>query len=315
MLLPEDLAALGVGIKSQTHPNNGKRVYQVPGHRIAYPSVTTLISAFEPKYALTRWQQDLGDKADEVSKNAAAVGTRVHKCNECFFDRTSYEISDPEVLNRHRLFLPVLEKINPLIMEQKMYWVDILREMPMGFGGTPDIVGTFKGHLADLFFEDKERETPFSGIPSGSVFVADYKNFLSAKTPDRLLSKYLQAAAYSLAIEQRTQKALCPMHGFILGTTKTMLTAFYLSPREMLWYRYWFKKLIECYFLQTKFNWAEFAEYSGGYKLDGTDEETGKKIWGKRDEHYLSKKLYTPKVSKKMLQELSTPYIQFTARG
>lgn len=313
MLLPEDLAALGINVSSQTDSGTGKRHYLVQGHKTKYPSVTTLIKRFEPQYGLTKWKQDLGEEADKVSRNAAAVGTKVHKCNECFFDRSPYSVDSAEVLTRHRLFIPILEKITPLLMEKKMYWANTLRQIPMGFGGTPDMVGTFSRDLSDLLFEDKDKETPFTKVPVGSLFVADYKNFLSAKTPDRLLSKYLQAAAYSLAVTQRTGGRLNPMHGFILGTTKTMLSVFYLAPREMAWYQYWFIKLVECYFLNAPFNWGEFSEYSGGYKFDGVDEETGKKIWGKREEHYLSQRLYTPKVSKKDLEELQHPYLTFSA--
>ena len=316
MLTPQDLGFVQrIPKLSSKTANNGSRTYSVPGHRNLYKSVTTLIGKFAPKWGLQKWTEDLGEEESvRVRNRCATVGTKVHKLNECYFDRSPYTLvgeEAPEVITRHKLFLPILEKLNPLLIEEKMYWSDATNTM--GFGGTPDIIGAIKEDLSTFLFEDKDRTIPFTGLPVGSVFVADYKNFLSAKSPNRLLEKYLQAAAYSMAVCQRSGGSLNPEHGLILATTKTMLNVFYITPSQMRWYKYFMQKMAECDAFNTKFDWKTFSEFSEGYMMNPNAnwEADGQKKWVDREENYLSKKLYTPKVSKAELAELQVPYLIF----
>jgi hypothetical protein len=307
MLFLQDL-----GITSATR-SSGSRSYSanVKGVNLKGPSVTTIISKYEPKGALMAWKEKLGAEADVISRQCANIGTKVHKCNECFFDKSSYEVSEPEVLTRHRLFLPFLQKIEPIFLEQKIFWCN---KHNHAFGGTADVIGTISSCTKDLLFTDLDRTLPFEGLPVGAVFAGDYKNFLSAKTPDRLLSKYLQAAAYAIAVEYMTGGQVSPKHGLVIGTTKTMLNVFHLDAECMGWYKFWFLKLIDCYFNNRPFDWKSFAEASGGYELNPDYVEGGDEPkWKTKEKNYLSTKLYTPKQSKQDLENLNVPYIQFTS--
>ena len=312
MLLPSEIPGYVLPkLKQVTNPN-GSRYYK-HSSGLKLPSVTTLISKFESKEWLKTWKENNGNEAcNEIRNNAATIGTKVHSSNEAFFTKEPYTTDSEEVILRHRLFIPFLEKINPLFLEERFCWLDQMANMQVGFAGSADVVGTIKSDLSDLLFQDKERVTPFTDLPVGSVFVGDYKNFLKAKSPKVLLGKYLQAAAYSLAVEQTTGGRVKPKHGLVIGTTKTMLSIFYLNPGQMNWYKFFFKKMVLAYFTKTPFDWKSFNEFSVGYMYNEGWEEKGEKKWVDRAENYLATQLWTPKVKKDQLSQIQHPYLTFS---
>lgn len=322
MLLPEDLIDFGLPKLNQVTSSTGSRYYQLMAGGMKMPSVTTLIGKYEDKRHLKKWIENQGsaEGADKVKSSAARIGTLVHSCNESYYTREKYSLEfHQEVITRHKLFTPILEKLNPIMIEAAVYWDGYQRDFFMGFAGSADLVGSVKKDLGQVFFTDKHRKNSYSGLPVGTVFVADYKNHLSTKTPEMMLGKYLQAAAYSLAIEQRTGGQIKPRHGLILATSKTLLNGFHINEKELNWFKFWFKKMVQCYFLDEKFDWKTFSDFSRGYSVvrnpdhyEGCDKEIKK--WNKvpYEEDYLGIKLWTPKVSKKDLELIETPYLEFT---
>jgi len=271
-----------MAIKQNTK-SSGSRTYTADGVR-KYPSVTTVISKVATdKRSLMKWREEVGEEeAAKISQFSSSLGTKVHVCNELYFtkEKPVPDTYDEEVLSRHRLFVPFLENVKPMFIEEAIIWETLCQDQYIGFGGTPDIVGIFENPKK----LGLELDEPF-------VFLGDYKNWRSSKTADRLIDKYLQLAAYTAGVNNKLPESSKIKHGFVLGTTKRKLHIYYLSLRELNWYWVWFFEALKKYYnLKTPFDRREFQEYSVGYKLDGTD-ENNKKIWGQREENYLGTKL------------------------
>ena len=283
-------------VKSKTH-KNGNRFYTLPGlPSIPLPSVTTLVGHFEPKWFLQKWKEDIGEEAArKIIQDSAALGTKVHKANECYFTGQPYDRLDKEedVARRHELFKPFLKYVKPELIEEKVGWWSVYKEQHIGFGGTPDLVGLLQ-NTSGVFYVDKKFEKEFDLSAAGDIlFVGDYKNWRTFNAPDRLLGKYLQLAAYSQATKQFTNECVCPRHGFLLGTTNTQLVIYYLDPAQMKWYWDWFLYMVKCYFLKEKMNWTEFQENSAGYmKNPEYGKNPDEKLWIKRPSNYLPKRLW-----------------------
>ena len=192
---------------------NGTRTYSAVGSEKKYPSVTTVIGKVATdKRALMKWREEVGpEEAAKITQHSSSLGTKVHMCNELYFtkEKPIPETYDDEVLSRHKLFIPFLEYVQPLFIEQAIIWETVCQEQYIGFGGTPDLVGVFK-------------DPGVLGMPNDEpiVFLADYKNWRSGKSADRLIDKYLQLAAYSAAVNNDLPNHSKIKHGFILCNIK-----------------------------------------------------------------------------------------------
>ena len=269
-------------IKQNTR-SNGTRTYSKEGSPRKYASVTTIIGKVATdKKALMRWRETIGpDEAAQITQHSSSLGTKVHKANELYFSKEPIpESYDKEVVDRHKLFIPFLEDVTPIFIEQAVIWETLCQDQFIGFGGTPDLVGIYnKPDKLDLSFSEP------------LIFLADYKNWRSSKSADKLIDKYLQLAAYTVAVNANLPSNKKIKHGFILGSTKRKLHIYYLSLRELEWYWVWFFEAMKKYYnLPTPFTRKEFQEYSVGYIYEGKDEE-GNNIWGNREENYLGEKL------------------------
>ena len=73
------LPELDFDLESETTSNG--RVYKVPGGK-SYPSITTVLSAYNKK-AIYEWRQRVGEEeANRVSRQASGRGTRMHNAVE-----------------------------------------------------------------------------------------------------------------------------------------------------------------------------------------------------------------------------------------
>lgn len=280
---------------------DGQRFYSSSELRnLKFPSVTTVIKKFEPNWGLKKWKENIGEEeAARVSKRSASIGTKVHSLNEAFFTKVPYEVEgstleeEQEIKFRHALYRPFLQYVNPTLVEEKLIWWSVYKDQTIGFGGSPDLIGTLSG-TEGVFFSDKKKEEEFK-IQDNLLFVADYKNWRSYKSSQDLIGKYLQLAAYANAVKQYSDGCIAPKHGLILGTTKTSLMLFYVSPEQMQWYWNWFLHMVQMYHAKEKVNWSAFKSHSVGYKLNPEYEEgvsDKKDKWLKREKNYLPQRLY-----------------------
>lgn len=292
---------------TSTTKKSGSRTYQSDNGR-EYPSVTTLIGEFEDKTELFKWRHNVGfKKANEISKNSASIGTRVHTLNEHLLKGETIDFSSvyleveertrKEIILRHECFKPFLENISPLFIEEKFIWESYLYsrftgETYVGFGGTPDIVGLIED---PSFLSNSEQ----FNLDSPTIFIADYKNWKSGKSASNLIKNYLQLAAYTAAVNATLPLDRKIRHGFVLGSTcsevrqKTSLHIYYLDLKLLSFYWDKFYSMVKTYFgLEKGFNWWEFYFTAiGKEKTEETDPETGKAIYRKLDTNFLPQKI------------------------
>ena len=277
------------GVRVYSH-FNGKT--ETTGH-----SVTTIVSRFEDKSFLKFWRKEVGEeKAKEITRNAAAIGTRVHTANEYYLIKpekySDYLQKMPDdAKERHLSFMPFLQQVTALsYLDQPLIEQKLLCEIPIegkqyGFGGTADLVGGMsKDRFHDLFFANrtcKKRINPeeitFGSDPNNLWFVGDYKNWRkNGKSQSELVKYYLQLSAYMILVNQFIEEPYKIRNGFLLGSTDKGLSVYYLSFREMCWYATYFLEMVRCFYENEYFDWTSFVDFS----------------LRKEDQHYKSRRLY-----------------------
>jgi len=157
-------------------PVTRKRVYQTPdGEKL--PSVTTILGATKDMTALNEWRKRIGeDKAAQITREAAGVGTAMHANLERFIIGEQRQPGNNPVHVQANAMADViiengLSKISEVwALEQSLYF-------PGLYSGTTDGIGVFDGEPA--VFDHKQ-----TNKPKKEEWVEDY---------------YLQLTAYILA--------------------------------------------------------------------------------------------------------------------
>jgi len=247
------------------------RSYQLDGTTKKFKSVTTLINYAKPKEGLLKWRASVGEaKANKITQTAATRGTEVHKLIEDYYKskKTSVtQTSDDVFFNK---FLPVLDLITPIAVEEKTYWVD--EATGRGFAGTYDMCG----NVDTTKFIGRD-----SGVITSSNSVADWKNWNRAKYPVAqtkdggkyypLIGYYLQLSAYCAAINQRTNCIHEVSNAYIIGVTETCRSPFiyYLNDDAVMFYWDKMKNLVNCYYNNAKFDWEQMETEAERYGFLG----------------------------------------------
>lgn len=158
---------------------NGERKYATPdGDKL--PSVTTILSATAPKekmQALYEWRKRVGAvKAQEITTEAAGVGTSMHKQLENHLLGDVVPIGGNLV---HKIANPMAKTIidSGLIHLNECWGTEIPLYFPAIYAGTTDGAGLWKGQPAIFDFKQTNR-------PKKSEWIDDYR---------------LQLVAYALA--------------------------------------------------------------------------------------------------------------------
>jgi len=162
--------------KQINDPVTRKRVYQTPdGERL--PSVTTILSATKDMTALNEWRNRIGhDKAQQITTEAAGVGTAMHANLERFLIGEQRQPgNNPVHVQANKMADVIIEnglrKMNEVwAMEQSLYF-------PGLYSGTTDLVGVYEGEPA----------------------IADHKQTNKPKKAEWVEDYYLQLAAYATA--------------------------------------------------------------------------------------------------------------------
>lgn len=286
----------------------GGRYYSPPDRpKVKYPSVTTVISDYYFNPGLKKWKENVGrEESDKISMKASTLGTNVHKLNELYFTKhidSEYQEKigeyEEEALDRHELFKPLLNVIEPIYTEQQLIWEDISPMNPSekyGFGGTTDLMCKITD--PSIFYEDKACETPYTGFSKkGELYVvADYKNWKSPKYASSLVHTCLQLSAYTAMVNRNTQDLYGIRDALILGSAPKGLYLYHIGAREVVWYWSWFKQILHNFYEFTDentitFNWKTFENYSLGRKRV-YNPETGGFVSEPFPENYLCKRIY-----------------------
>jgi genome maintenance exonuclease 1 len=159
-----------------TDPKTGKRVYKTPDGE-SLPSVTTILSGTKDMTALNEWRKRIGpEKADQITKAAAGVGTGLHANLERFLIGEKRQPgNNPVHIKANAMADVIIENGLKYVdevwaMEQSLYF-------PGLYSGTTDLVCVYKGNPC----------------------IADYKQTNRLKKPEYVEDYYLQLTAYIMS--------------------------------------------------------------------------------------------------------------------
>ena len=161
----------------QRKSHNGKRLYECPdGNAVA--SVTTILDSTKDKTHLIEWRKRVGEKkAQEITTEAAGVGTRMHKYLEDYIEQGVWPDpgSNPYAQQAHGMAGQIKDKALAYIDE--IWGSEINLYFPQIYAGTTDLVGVYKGNPSICDFKQTNK-------PKKAEWVEDY---------------YLQLVAYAEA--------------------------------------------------------------------------------------------------------------------
>ena len=159
-----------------TRIDGKKRLYATPGGG-KVPSVTTILDATSDKTHLIAWRQRVGEeKAKQITKEAAGVGTSMHGFLENY-------TKGEELPNKTNLVHVQGRKMAEVVIQDGLSKVDevwgseVHLYYPDVYAGTTDLVGVHNGVPAIMDFKQTNK-------PKKEEWVDNYK---------------LQGAAYALA--------------------------------------------------------------------------------------------------------------------
>lgn len=155
---------------------DGQRKYQTPAG--AVPSVTTILDRTKDKSHLIEWRKRVGEsKAQEITTEAASVGTRMHKYLEDYVETGLWRDagSNPYAQQANQMALQILNY--GLTNVNEIWGSEVNLYMPGIYAGTTDLVGLYNNKPAILDFKQTNK-------PKKKEWVEDY---------------YLQLTAYALA--------------------------------------------------------------------------------------------------------------------
>ena len=163
----------------ETVNSNGTRFYICDD--TLYPSVTSVTSSLpEKKKGLQEWRKRVGEKeANKISTRAARQGTNVHNMIEEFLNNDQPDFTNPVGVDLFRSIKPeLIEKIDNIHAQEVP-----LYSKHLGLGGRVDCIAEYNGRLS----------------------VIDFKTSRRPKKKERIKDYFLQACAYSIMWEERTE--------------------------------------------------------------------------------------------------------------
>lgn len=147
-------------------PVTKKRCYQTPDGE-SLPSVTTILSATKDMTHLNEWKKRVGgEKAQQITTEAAGVGTSLHANLERFLIGEQRQPGNNPVHVKanamaDQIIANGLSKMDEIwAIEQSLYYPEI-------FSGTTDLVGVYDGQPAICDFKQSNR-------PKKLEYVEDY---------------------------------------------------------------------------------------------------------------------------------------------
>jgi genome maintenance exonuclease 1 len=161
--------------KLQQLNENGTRYYVTPeGNK--YPSITTVLAAYNIGYIM-EWRKRVGEEqANKISKQASGRGTRIHTLCEQYINNKEPEFKSPldqELFTRFKLSL---HRINNVYAQELRMYSDHLR-----IAGTVDCIAEFDGILS----------------------VIDFKTSKRLKNKEDIENYFMQCSAYAIMFEEQ----------------------------------------------------------------------------------------------------------------
>jgi len=147
---------------------DGKRKYLAPdGARLA--SVTTILDATKDKTGLLEWRQRVGEKqATQITTEAAAVGTRMHRYLEEYVEHGQWTEPGSNHISRLAHSMAAVIRDRALVDVDEIWGSEVSLYFPGIYAGTTDLVGCYRNNPAILDFKQTNR-------PKKSEWVDDYR--------------------------------------------------------------------------------------------------------------------------------------------
>ena len=136
---------------------DGKRRYAAPGGP-PVASVTTILSGTKDMTHLHNWRKRVGEKkAQEITTEAAGVGTRMHKYLEDYVETGVMPTpgSNPFAKKAHAMAMQVLEHAMGDVDE--IWGSEVALYVPQMYAGTTDLVGQYKGQPCIMDFKQTNK--------------------------------------------------------------------------------------------------------------------------------------------------------------
>jgi len=147
---------------------DGKRRYSGAGN-IPVPSVTTILGATKDQTHLHEWRKRVGhQKAQEITVEAAGVGTRMHKYLETYVETGEWPSagSNPYAQQAHKMACVIRNEA--MVHVDQIWGSEVALYVPDVYAGTTDLVGTFKGNPSIIDFKQTNK-------PKKLEWVEDYR--------------------------------------------------------------------------------------------------------------------------------------------
>ena len=204
---------------------DGKRKYLTPdGGAVA--SVTTILGETKDKTHLIEWRKRVGEKkAQEITTEAAGVGTRMHKYLEDYIEFGEWPTagSNPYAQQAHMMATQVKE--NALVDVDEIWGSEVPLYVPKLYAGTTDLVGQYKGNPCIMDFKQTNK-------PKKLEWVEDY---------------FLQLTAYAIAHNEIHGTNIREGHIFMCSRAGEY-QQFDLWPHEFdEWENEWWKRVYQYY--------------------------------------------------------------------
>ena len=161
--------------KLQQLNESGTRYYVTPeGNK--YPSITTVLAAYNIGYIM-EWRKRVGEEeANKISQKASGRGTRIHTLCEQYIDNKAPVFKSPLDQELFNKFKPTLHRINNVYAQELRMYSDHLR-----IAGTVDCVAEFDGVLS----------------------VIDFKTSKRLKNKSDIENYFMQCSAYAIMFEEQ----------------------------------------------------------------------------------------------------------------
>ena len=204
---------------------DGKRRYAAPGGA-PVASVTTILSATKDQSHLIAWRKRVGEKkAQEITTEAAGVGTRMHHYLEKYVETGEWPTagSNPYAQQAHMMATKI--KVHAMDDIDEIWGSEVPLYVPNIYAGTTDLVGVYKGNACIMDFKQTNR-------PKKLEWVEDY---------------FLQLTAYAIAHNEVHGTNICEGHIFMCSRAGEY-QQFDLWPDEFAeWEQEWWNRVYAYY--------------------------------------------------------------------
>jgi len=217
---------------NQVNTPDGRR-YVGPDKK-PVPSVTTILSATGDKTALIEWRKRVGEKkANEISTEAASVGTRMHKYLEDYVKTGVWPEPGTNPYSKKTHYMAQRIRDEALIHVNEIWGSEVRVQVPEIYAGTTDLVGQYKSNPAIMDFKQANK-------PKKEEWVEDY---------------FLQIAAYADAHNEMYGTDIKEGHIFIctrgddnIGIGGEIYQQFDLWPKDYdMWRKKWYQRVYDYY--------------------------------------------------------------------